>query len=77
MALLQMVLDLYESGRDLLQRGVPVQELLRQPVLAEARRLKALAETAQQNPIDDFNLRAEKAFADLRGQYLRQQEETA
>jgi V/A-type H+-transporting ATPase subunit A len=74
MALLNTVLSLYEHGQELLQVGIPVQELLRQPELADARRLKSLASDESGSPIDTFNKRAEKTFAGLREQYLRQQE---
>jgi len=76
-ALLQAVLRLYETGRELLSHGIPVQELLRQPFLAEARRLKGLESKKDADPIADFNTRAEESLAELRGQYLRQQEGSA
>ncbi len=41
-ALLKLMIDLYTSGIELLDIGVPVQELLRQPILARARRLKGI-----------------------------------
>jgi V/A-type H+-transporting ATPase subunit A len=75
-ALLQAVLTLYRSGQELLELGIPVQELLRLPQLTDIRRLKNLAQKADEDPIAAFNARTAQAVSDLREEYMRQREIT-
>jgi V/A-type H+-transporting ATPase subunit A len=75
-ALLQAVLGLYRSGQELLDIGIPVQELLRMPLLTEIRRLKNLPHEADEDPIAAFDARTEQVVSELREDYMRQREVT-
>ena len=74
--LLVAVLGLYRAGQELLDTGVPVQELLRLPLLTDIRRLKNLPQEHGEDPIAAFNARTEQTVAELREDYMRQQEVT-
>jgi len=76
-ALLDAVLSLYHEGRELLEIGVPVQELLRLPQLSEARRLKARTTDSGANPIESFNEHSQQTLNALRDEYLSHREEQA
>ena len=75
-ALLQTMLNIYRSGSELLELGIPVQEILRLPLLTEARRLKNLPQKKGSEPIPAFEKKAEQAISALREDYLRDREVT-
>lgn len=60
-ALLELMLQLYHRGTELLERGVPVQELLGLPILARAKRCKSDYDNTQVENLRDFakTIRAE------------------
>lgn len=74
-ALLNLCLMIYALGTELVQRGVPVQELQRLPLLARMRRLKSLFTSEQMDEIDAFRDEVEDSFERLRQEYASQEEQ--
>ena len=70
-ALLDQMLSIYRQGSKLLEFGVPVQELLRLPLLAEAQRLKAAYSNDQMDELHRFSARADSEFKRLRDEYAQ------
>ncbi len=70
-ALLDQMLSIYRQGSQLLDFGVPVQELLRLPLLAEAQRLKGSYSNEQLDELRSFAARANGEFERLRGEYAQ------
>ena len=70
-ALLDQMLSIYRQGVKLLEFGVPVQELLRLPLLAEAQRLKGAYTNDQIDELHRFAQRADSEFERLRDEYAR------
>ena len=58
-------------GSKLLEIGVPVQELRRLPLLAEAQRLKAAYSNDQMDELRRFSARADSEFKRLRDEYAQ------
>jgi len=70
-ALLDLMLNIYRQGTKLLEFGVPVQELLRLPLLSEAQRLKAAYTNDQLDELRSFSTRADAEFERLRSEYAQ------
>ena len=70
-ALLDQMLSIYRQGLKLLEFGVPVQELLRLPLLAEAQRLKSSYGNDQLNELRSFAARADSEFERLHSEYAQ------
>lgn len=70
-ALLDQMLRIYRQGLMLLDMGVPVQELLRLPLLADAQRLKGSYTNDQMEALRGFAARADGEFERLRGEYAQ------
>ena len=70
-ALLDQILSIYQQGLKLLEFGVPVQELLRLPLLAEAQRLKGAYANDQIDELRSFSVRADNEFKRLRDEYAQ------
>ena len=70
-ALLDQMLSIYRQGSKLLEFGVPVQELLRLPLLAEAQRLKGAYSNDQMDELHRFSSRADGEFKRLSDEYAR------
>jgi V/A-type H+-transporting ATPase subunit A len=70
-ALLDQMLSIYQQGLKLLDFGVPVQELLRLPLLAESQRLKASYTNDQLDELRSFAARADAEFERLRNEYAQ------
>jgi len=70
-ALMDQMLSIYRQGLKLLEFGVPVQELLRLPLLAEAQRLKASYTNEQMDELRSFSARADSEFERLRIEYAQ------
>ncbi|HET7832039.1 MAG TPA: V-type ATP synthase subunit A [Gallionella sp.] len=70
-ALLDEVLNIYRRGLKLLEFGVPVQELLRLPLLAEAQRLKSSYANNQVDELHSFAAQAEAEFERLHSEYAQ------
>ncbi|HIC80093.1 MAG TPA: V-type ATP synthase subunit A [Kiloniellaceae bacterium] len=69
MALLNLMLDIYHEGVRLLQNGVPVQELLRLPLLGKARRCKSGYGNDQVDELKAWGEEARATFEGLRSEY--------
>jgi V/A-type H+-transporting ATPase subunit A len=70
-ALLDQMLSIYRQGLILLEFGVPVQELLRLPLLAEAQRLKGSYANDQMEGLRNFAARVDSEFERLRNEYAQ------
>lgn len=70
-ALLEQMLNIYRQGLKLLEFGVPVQELLRLPLLAEAQRLKSSYANEQMEELRSFAERAGGEFERLHNEYAK------
>ncbi len=70
-ALLEQMLSIYRQGLGLLEFGVPVQELLRLPLLAEAQRLKGSYSNDQLEELRNFAAQADAEFERLRSEYAQ------
>ncbi|OGI57496.1 MAG: V-type ATP synthase subunit A [Candidatus Muproteobacteria bacterium RBG_19FT_COMBO_61_10] len=67
--LLDLMLDLYHQGADLLAIGVPVQQLVVLPILSRARRVKAVYSSEDVDKLRGFSGEIHEAFAALRTEY--------
>ncbi len=67
--LLDMILDIYHRGIQLLGLGVPVQELINLPVLGRARRVKSVYRSEQIEEMKGFRREIETAFDTLGAEY--------
>lgn len=68
-ALLRLMLTIYHRGLRLLKIGVPVQQLLRLPILVRARRCKSTYESKQIGELKRFEQEVKEAFAQLSAEY--------
>ena len=71
-ALLEQVLAIYREGLGALEAGIPVQELLRMPVLADARRLKSMYGNDQTEALRQFAQSTSAEFARRVSDYAAQ-----
>jgi len=69
--LLKMMLLIYQKGADLIDLGVPVQELMELPMLAKARRVKQLYNSEQTEKLRELNEEFIQAFEDVRMEYAK------
>jgi V/A-type H+-transporting ATPase subunit A len=70
-ALLDQMLSIYREGIKLLEQGVPVQELLRLPLLANAQRLKSSYGNQQMQELGEFASQVSHEFGRLRDEYAQ------
>jgi V/A-type H+-transporting ATPase subunit A len=70
-ALLDQMLGIYRQGLKLLELGVPVQELLRLPLLANAQRLKGTYANNQLEELRNFAAQADGEFERLHNEYAQ------
>jgi V/A-type H+/Na+-transporting ATPase subunit A len=70
-ALLDLMLDIYTRGLNLLALGVPVQELLRLPLLARAQRIKTMYTSAQLSGVGEFAAQVRGDFERLGNEYAQ------
>ncbi len=68
-ALLDLCLQIYRRGEDLLERGVPVQQLLNLDVLTRARRLKSHYDSSQLDELRAFGDYIVEAFERVGAEY--------
>jgi V/A-type H+-transporting ATPase subunit A len=71
-ALLDLALSVYDRGMELIELGVPVQELQDLPQLARVRRCKSQHASEQVERIQAFAAEVEQAFAAIRLEYEKQ-----
>jgi len=69
--LLKMMLIIYQKGADLIELGIPVRELLDLPMLAKARRVKALFDSTQTEKLRELNEEFIQAFEEVRMEYAK------
>ncbi len=74
--LLEMVLAIYEKGSELIDIGVPVQELIDLPLLAQARRAKQNFSSEQTDEIREQMQQFGKEFDSIRAEYAKFKEHT-
>ncbi len=67
--LLDLVLDIYHQGQELLGIGVPVQQLLGLPILARARRVKSSYTSKQMEELMGVRREIHEAFVGLQTEY--------
>jgi len=68
-ALMHLVIEIKHQGEALLQRGVPVQQLLELEVMSEAKRLKSRYSSDQVEQLKQFSENIDKAFGSLASEY--------
>ncbi len=74
--LLDLMLTIYDLGAELIQLGVPVQELSGLPVMARLRRCKELFDSSQTELLRAFQQEAIDSVKSLRAEYSHSSEET-
>jgi V/A-type H+-transporting ATPase subunit A len=75
--LLDLILAIYDAGADLIELGVPVQELSEIPVLARLRRCKELYDSSQIDQLKVFRDEALNDFKEIHSEYAQRGEQTA
>lgn len=75
--LLDLILQIYHQGTDLLGIGVPVQQLLTLPILSRARRVKSVYASDQVEQLHGFGKEIREAFAHLQTEYGKPGEKRA
>ena len=73
-ALLDLALTIYDKGSELVNLGVPVQELQHLPLLARARRCKSMYSSDQLDKLAAFRKEVEQEFESVRLEYAKQGE---
>jgi V/A-type H+-transporting ATPase subunit A len=74
--LVSLMLEIHREGTELLATGVPVQELLKLPVMSRARRYKSLHTSEQADALAARRDEIRAAFDGLRKEYARPAEKT-
>ncbi|MCB1867891.1 MAG: V-type ATP synthase subunit A [Gammaproteobacteria bacterium] len=69
--LLKMMLTIYQKGADLIELGVPVQELRELPMLDKAKRAKQLFNSEQTEKLIELNEEFIQEFEDVRIEYAK------
>jgi V/A-type H+-transporting ATPase subunit A len=67
--LMELVLEMYHQGRDLLRLGVPVEQLSGLPIMGKARRLKSAFRSEELDQIRHFHEEIRATFDPIRGEY--------
>ncbi len=73
-ALLELVMSLFDQGRELIELGAPVQDLAEHPILARVRRAKSTWRSEEGDQLKQFAQDAHKAFAEIRAAYASEKE---
>ena len=71
--LLELVMSLFEQGRELIELGAPVQDLAEHPMLARIRRAKSSWRSEEIDQIKDFTRQVQQAFAEIRASYAHEE----
>ena len=69
MLLLSLMLNIYHQGEELLEAGVPVQQLSDLAILAQARRIKSKFSSTEIDKLRDFEQTIKTAFDKIRVEY--------
>lgn len=72
--LLELVMGLFDQGKELIELGAPVQELAEHPVLARVRRAKSSWSSEESEQLKAFAHEVEDVFAQLRASYTEGKE---
>ncbi|MEW8384557.1 MAG: V-type ATP synthase subunit A, partial [Candidatus Thiodiazotropha taylori] len=75
--LLDLILSVYDAGADLIELGVPVQELSEMSVLARLRRCKELYDSNQTDQLKAFREEALNDFKEIHSEYAQRGEQPA
>jgi len=73
-ALLDLTLSIYRKGAELIDLGVPVQQLIQIPVLGTARRLKSQYDSAHIEQLREFRKTIDDSFSEIRKEYEKSEE---
>jgi V/A-type H+-transporting ATPase subunit A len=73
-ALLDLALTVYDKGAEMVNLGVPVQELQSLPLLAKVRRCKSMYSSDQLDGIRDLRAEADKELENIHLEYAKQRE---
>jgi len=69
--LLKMMLIIYQKGAELVELGVPVQELMELPMLTKAKRAKQNFNSEQTEKLRELNEEFIQAFEEVRMEYAK------
>ena len=72
--LLELVMQVFDRGKELITLGAPVQELAEHPVMARIRRAKSIWRSDESEKLAQFANDVYEAFAALRSEYASSQE---
>ena len=72
--LLELVMRVFDQGKELIELGAPVQELAEQPVLARIRRAKSSWRSDESDQLAEFAAEVYRAFETMRSEYASNQE---
>jgi V/A-type H+-transporting ATPase subunit A len=75
--LLELVMQVFDQGKELINLGAPVQELAEHPVLARIRRAKSSWRSDESEALADFSREVYQAFEALRSEYASSQEKVS
>jgi V/A-type H+-transporting ATPase subunit A len=67
--LLQLVMELFDQGQELIRLGAPVQELAEHPMLARVRRAKSSWSSGELQQLRDFSKEISEVFGALKSNY--------
>jgi V/A-type H+-transporting ATPase subunit A len=73
-ALLNLMLEFYDQGVELIKLGVPVEQLDDLPFIGDLKRLKSTVTNEDLKPLQDYAERIQKAFDPIRAEYSQQRE---
>jgi V/A-type H+-transporting ATPase subunit A len=72
--LLELVMRVFDQGKELIELGAPVQELAEHPVLARIRRAKSIWRSDESEQLSEFASEVYRAFETMRSEYASNQE---
>ena len=72
--LLELVMQVFDQGKELIALGAPVQELSEHPVLARIRRAKSTWRSSESEDLATFTREVYDEFTKLRSEYTASQE---
>jgi V/A-type H+-transporting ATPase subunit A len=75
--LLELVMQVFDQGKELINLGAPVQELAEHPILARIRRAKSTWRSDEQEELAAFSSEVYQAFETLRSEYAASQEKVS
>jgi V/A-type H+-transporting ATPase subunit A len=72
--LLELVMQVFDHGRDLIAMGAPVQELAEHPIMASIRRAKSSWRSDETDELAAFASEVEQTFSAIRSEYSQSKE---